>query len=71
MIEVLRGSGGVVPHIFKLGILWDVAALPIKKEVLVPTETDAVWATNTFWTLWQQDKPLAPCQGLNIREPRL
>jgi hypothetical protein len=48
-----------------------LAALHIKKELPVPIETDAVWATNTFWTLWQQDKPLAPCQGLNVIEPSL
>ena len=44
-----------------------LAALHTKKERLIAIEMDAVRARNTFWTLWQIDKPLAPCQELSIR----
>ena len=44
-----------------------LASLHTKKELLLPRQRDAVWALNTFWTLWQGIKTFAPCQEFNIR----
>jgi hypothetical protein len=44
-----------------------LATLPTKNELPVPVKVDAVWPPYTLWTLWQQNKPPAPCQELNRR----
>jgi hypothetical protein len=41
-----------------------LAILPTKNELPLPIKMDAVWLPNIFWTLWQQDKLLDPCQEL-------
>jgi hypothetical protein len=51
------------------GQLHAPAALPPGKEPLVPTELEAGWAPEPFWTRWWREKFSAPA-GNRTLEPR-
>jgi hypothetical protein len=66
-------SGGIAPRILwprhykdMSGQLHVPAALPPKKELLVPIEYEAGWASEPFWTRWWREKFPAPAENRTL-----